>query len=107
MKLVMKNHEEGKTRRSFMKDAVKYGAGFAAMASLKALGANDRIRIGVMGAGGRAGELMNCLLPEHPEFWAGMPQFRIRTVPGTEIVAVADVYEPNLERAAARVGPAT
>jgi predicted dehydrogenase len=34
-----------------------------------------------------------------------MPQFKIAPVTGAELVAVADVFEPNLDRAASTVGP--
>jgi predicted dehydrogenase len=60
-----------------------------------------------MGAGGRARELLDCLLPGPERFWANLPQFKIRTVPGAEVVAVADVFEPNLDQTAAKVGPGT
>jgi len=103
----MKAQEEGKTRRSFIKDSVICGAGFAALASTRILGANDRVRIGVIGVGGRATELMTCFNPGPNALWAGMPQFKIAPVTGAELVAVADVFEPHLDRAVAKVGPGT
>lgn len=103
----MKTQEEGKTRRSFIKDSVICGAGFAALGSTRILGANDRVRIGVIGVGGRATELMTCFNPGPNALWAGMPQFKIAPVSGAELVAVADVFEPNLDRAVAKVGPGT
>src|SRR5687768_11729591 len=49
-----------------------------------AQGANDRIRIGIIGTGGRARGLMR----------------NLKDLPGQEIVAVSDVYEPRLLEAA-------
>jgi len=100
----METHHVIKSRRAFIKDTFAYGATLTALASSKVLGANDRIRTGVIGAGGRAGELMRCFNPGPDAFWAGMPQFKIVPVAGAELVAAADVYEPNLDRAAAAVG---
>ena len=53
-----------------------------------ALGANDRIRIGVIGTGGRARDLMK----------------KLRLLPGQEMVAVSDVYEPRMLEAAEIAG---
>src|SRR6266446_9378003 len=53
-----------------------------------ALGANDRIRIGVIGTGGRARGLMR----------------QLKELPGQEIVAVSDVYEPRMLEAAEIAG---
>src|SRR6185369_12320523 len=52
--------------------------------SASALGANDRIRIGVIGTGGRARGLMR----------------NLKDLPGQQIVAVSDVYEPRMLEAA-------
>lgn len=49
-----------------------------------AVGANDRIRIGVIGTGGRARGLMR----------------QLKDLPGQEVVAVSDVYEPRMLEAA-------
>ncbi|HLY62278.1 MAG TPA: Gfo/Idh/MocA family oxidoreductase [Terriglobia bacterium] len=103
----MQSQDRKTNRRSFMRDSVTYGAGFAALASSKILGANDRIQIGVIGTGGRAGELMRCFNPGPNAFWAGMPQFKVGPVSGAQLAAVADVYEPNLDRAEAVAGPGT
>jgi predicted dehydrogenase len=54
------------------------------LTSAAALGANDRIRIGVVGTGGRARYLMRLL----------------KDLPGCALVAVSDVYEPRLLEAA-------
>ena len=48
---------------------------------LSALGANDRIRIGVIGTGGRARGLMS----------------QLSELPGQETVVVSDVYEPRMQ----------
>ena len=48
------------------------------------LGANDRIRIAVIGAGGRARSLMR----------------QLKEMPGQEVVAVSDAYEPRMAEAA-------
>jgi len=53
-----------------------------------ALGASDRIRIGVIGTGGRARGLMR----------------QLKELPGQEMVAVSDVYEPRMLEAAEIVG---
>ena len=52
-------------------------------ARARAQGANNRIRIGVIGTGGRARSLMNLL----------------KRLPGNEMVAVCDVYEPRMLQA--------
>ncbi len=57
-------------RRSFL----------AAAASARVLGANGRIRLGIIGAGGR-GRYLTSQFKEH----------------GAEVAAVCDVYEPNLQ----------
>jgi predicted dehydrogenase len=53
-----------------------------------AIGANDRIRVGVIGTGGRARGLMR----------------QLKDLPGQEIVAVSDVYEPRMLEAAEITG---
>ena len=58
------------------------------LAASTAQGANDRVRIGVIGTGGRARGLMNLL----------------KKLPGNEMVAVCDVYEPRLLQAAEIAG---
>ena len=52
-------------------------------------GANDRVRVAVIGTGGRARGLMSLL----------------KRLPGNQMVAVCDVYEPNLLRGAEIAGP--
>ena len=61
-------------RRSFLT-----GAAFAALSQSRVLGANDRVRLGAIGTGGRSRELL------HAAQVAG----------GNEIVAVCDVYAPR------------
>jgi hypothetical protein len=68
------------------------GAGAAAMTALsyrRVLGANDRIRLGVIGTGMRAQSLMK----------------RLKELPGNEQIALCDVYEPRLLEGVAIVGP--
>ncbi len=74
------------TRREFLKQSVSAaataGAGTAVLGGLvpaRVLGANDNIRIAVLGTGERAQYLMTLF----------------KQVLGTEIVAVCDVYEPR------------
>ncbi len=52
-------------------------------------GANDRVRVAVIGTGGRARGLMSLL----------------KRLPGNQMVAVCDVYEPNLLQGAEIAGP--
>jgi predicted dehydrogenase len=69
------------TRREFLKDAALTGAGAAVLGGLtpaRVLGANDRIRVGVLGTGERAQYLMTLF----------------KKVPTVELVAVCDVYAP-------------
>jgi predicted dehydrogenase len=61
-------------RRSFL-----IAGGLTALASTKVLGANDSLRIGVIGAGGRMQNLLDCAEKAGP----------------CEIVAVSDVYGPR------------
>jgi predicted dehydrogenase len=74
------------SRRDFLKDSALAGAGLAVMGGLapaRVLGANDKIRVGVLGSGGRAQYVMK-LFKKFPE---------------VEIVAVCDVYEPRRQQA--------
>ncbi|HUI42335.1 MAG TPA: Gfo/Idh/MocA family oxidoreductase [Terriglobia bacterium] len=75
------------TRRDFLKGTAVAGAGLAAFGGLtpaRVLGANDRIRLGVLGTGERGAYVMSVFI--------GNPE--------VEVVAVCDVYEPH--RAAAQ-----
>ena len=75
-------------RRTFFTTAAGLAVG-ARMASARVQGANDRIRIGVIGTGGRARGLMG----------------HLKRLPGNEMVAICDVYEPRLLQAAEIAGP--
>jgi predicted dehydrogenase len=68
-------------RRSFL-----IAGGLTALASTRVLGANDTLRVGVLGAGGRMGDLLNAADK------AGQYQ----------IVAVSDVYGPRRDAIKAR-----
>jgi predicted dehydrogenase len=68
-------------RRSFL-----IAGGLTALASTRALGANDTLRVGVIGAGGRMGDLLNAA----------------DKVGGYQIAAVSDVYGPRREAAKLR-----
>src|SRR5687767_8611020 len=74
-------------RRRFL-TAVTAGA---ALAPQRVLGANDPIRIGLIGTGGR------CM------YLAGL----LKASADTEIVAACDVYEPRRLEAVAKMGPQT
>ena len=76
-------------RRTFFAAATGLALG-TRMAAASAQGANNRIRIGIIGTGGRARGLMNDL----------------KRLPGNELVAVCDVYEPRLLQAAEIAGAA-
>jgi predicted dehydrogenase len=78
------------TRRTFLSAASGLVIG-ARLAANGIQGANDRIRIGVIGTGGRARGMMGPL----------------KKLPGNEIVAVCDVYEPRLLQAAEIASSAT
>jgi predicted dehydrogenase len=73
-------------RRTFFMAAS--GLALGARVAAGAQGANNRIRIGVIGTGGRARDLMN----------------QLKRLPGNEMVAVCDVYEPRLLQAAEIAG---
>jgi predicted dehydrogenase len=70
------------SRRKFLKGTT--AAALSGMVSDKILGANDRIRIGAIGVGGRARSLVKI----H------------KNQPDTEFAAICDVYEPHLLRVA-------
>jgi predicted dehydrogenase len=74
-------------RRTFVAAASGLALG-TRMATANAQGANDRIRIGVIGTGGRARGLMN----------------HLKRLPGNEMVAICDVYEPRMLQAAEIAG---
>jgi len=73
------------SRRNFIGKVASGLAGTLAAGPARALGANDRVRLGVIGAGDRGMELVN----------------QIRACSNAEVVAFADVYTKRLERAQA------
>src|SRR5207302_3385446 len=76
-------------RRTFFAAATGLTLG-TRLAAATAQGANNRIRIGVIGTGSRARSLMTLL----------------KRLPGNEMVALCDVYEPRLLQAGEIAGPA-
>jgi predicted dehydrogenase len=68
-------------RRSFL-----VAGGLTALSSSRAFGANDTLRIGVIGAGGRMGNLLDAAQQAGPH----------------QIVAVSDVYTPHCDAVKAR-----
>ena len=74
-------------RRTFFVTASGLALG-TRMASAAVQAANDRIRIGVIGTGGRARGLMT----------------HLKKLPGNEMTAICDVYEPRLLQAAEIAG---
>jgi len=70
-------------RRQFLTSAA------TALAAGRAMGANDRVSMGLIGCGGRG------------QYVAGL----MREAPGAEYVAAADVYLPNAERVQQWAGP--
>src|SRR5215813_10159176 len=85
----MKTRNNVVPRRKFLKDTVATIAVSGALASSKVLGANERIRLGAIGVGGRS---RKTLIPIHKD------------QPDTEFVAICDVYEPHLLRTADEAG---
>jgi len=76
-------------RRDFMRRASAVSAGMALTgASARILGANDRVRVGVIGTGRQGRD--------------DLEDFQRQ--PDVEIVAVCDVYEPNLQLGLASTG---
>ncbi len=81
----------GLSRREFVKKSALTGAGLAALGSLdpaRTLGANDRVRVALLGAGQRGQYIMSLF----------------QQSPSTEIVGVCDVYEPRREQASQKAG---
>ena len=71
-------------RREFVTTA----AAGTLLATQRALGANDRIRLGLIGAGGRGSYIAHLA----------------KTSPGTEFVAACDAYEPRRLEAVDKLG---
>ncbi len=74
------------TRRTFLKQAA-IGAAVLAYPTSSVLGANDRIRVGMIGVGDRGNDLLS----------------QIRAVHGVEVVAMADVYSRRRDEAKSKV----
>lgn len=72
-----------KTRRTFLKQAAMGTAAALAYPSARILGANDRIRVGMIGVGGRGTELLKQVLELHD----------------TQLVAIADIYSRRRDEA--------
>jgi predicted dehydrogenase len=68
------------TRRSFVKHAA---LGTAGLFASRVLGANDRVRVGMIGVGARGQELLK----------------QLASMPHTDLVAIADVYSRRREEA--------
>jgi predicted dehydrogenase len=83
----MKNHNNAIHRRKFLKGTA--AVALSGLASDRVLGANDRIRLGAIGVGGRS---RKTLIPIH------------QNQPDTEFAAVCDVYEPHLLRTLSETG---
>ena len=71
------------TRRDFVKQSVLGTAALLAYPSARVLGANDRVRVGMIGVGGRGQELLKQVL-------------ELRDI---QLVAIADVYSRRREEA--------
>src|ERR1700685_1420067 len=75
------------TRRTFLKQAALGTAAVMAYPASTVLGANDRVRVGMIGVGDRGNDLLGQVLPLH----------------GVEVVAMADVYSRRRDQAKSRV----
>ncbi len=71
------------TRRTFLKRAALGTAAVWAYPTARALGANDRVRVGMIGVGDRGNDLLG----------------QVRAVHGVEVVAMADVYSRRRDEA--------
>lgn len=71
------------TRREFVKQAALGTAALAAFSPARVLGANDRVRVGMIGVGGRGQDLLK----------------QVQQVPNAELVAIADIYSLRREQA--------
>src|SRR5579884_69759 len=75
------------SRRDFIKHAAIGTAAFMLYPPARVLGANDRVRVGMIGVGGRGSELLK----------------QITAVPNVELVAMADIYTRRRDEAKAKV----
>jgi len=71
------------TRRNFVKQAALGAAAFLVYPPSRVLGANDRVRVGMIGVGGRGQDLLKQVLE----------------VPQAQLVAIADVYTRRRDEA--------
>ncbi len=78
----------GQVSRREMAVAGAAAALAGALPAARALGAGERVRVGVIGTGNRGSQLISALLK----------------CPDAQVVALCDVYAPHLEAQAARVG---
>jgi len=74
------------TRRTFLKQAA-LGAAVLAYPSSKVLGANDRVRVGMIGVGDRGNDLLD----------------QVVKVPNVDLVVMADVYSRRRDQAKSKV----
>src|SRR5215467_2911499 len=74
------------TRRTFLKQAA-ISAAVLAYPSSKVLGANDRIRVGMIGVGDRGNDLLD----------------QVIKVPNVDLVVMADVYSRRRDQAKSKV----
>ena len=75
------------TRRTFLKEAALGTAAVLAFPAATVLGANDRVRVGMIGVGDRGSELLN----------------QVRGVSGVELIAMADVYSRRRDEVKSKV----
>jgi predicted dehydrogenase len=75
------------TRRTFLKQAALGTAAAIVFPPSRVLGANDRIRVGMIGVGDRGSELLD----------------QVRSVHGVEVVAMADVYSRRRDEVKSKV----
>jgi predicted dehydrogenase len=71
------------TRREFVKQAALGTAALAAFSPARVLGANDRVRVGMIGVGGRGQELLK----------------QVQQVSNAQLVAIADIYSLRRDQA--------
>ena len=71
------------TRREFLKQTALGSAAFLAYPRARVLGANDRVRVGMIGVGNRGQDLLE----------------EVKSVPNVEVVAIADVYRGRFREA--------
>ena len=75
------------TRRAFLKQAAMGAAAAAVLPTAKVLGANDRVRVGMVGVGDRGTDLLNQVLNQS----------------NVELVAMADIYSRRRDAAKSKV----